>query len=123
MRGQRMSLVDVDPVMFQINVLDRERAPPGAHAGIGKPYSQRMLNIILLTLKQMFEQAAEDHVIAANPAQKVTLHEKVLTPHEEKRALTALEGKLFAQLVETHEHGLFFKVLYRRPDLSLVPSW
>jgi len=36
----------------------------------------------------------------------------VLTPREEKRALTALEEKLFAQLVETHEHGLFFKVLY-----------
>lgn len=78
----------------------------------GTLYSKRMLNIILLTIRQLFGQAADNHMIALNPAANVKLYEKVMRPKEEKRALTAQEKRLFLKLVETHEHGLFFKTLY-----------
>lgn len=75
-------------------------------------YGKRTLEIILRTVKQIFEQAADNHIIGLNPAAKVKLRNKVVKPKEEKRALTTQEEKLFLQLIETHKHGLFFKLLY-----------
>ena len=74
-----------------------------------KLYSKRSLEIIRMTLKQIFNKAVQNHLIAENVADDLTVANRFKI---EKRALTTQEREILLKVCADHKLGLFVMTLY-----------
>lgn len=71
--------------------------------------SDSLIKKVYLQLREMFEKAVENDLIAKNPAANIV---KPKGTKEKRRALTAREERAFLAAAKKHQHGLLFMFMY-----------
>lgn len=88
-----------------------------------KKYKKHTLDIIRVTLKQIFDKAIQNELIFKNPTDNISIPD---TGKTERRALTEWEIEIIKKTAETHRGGLFvLTLLYTgiRRGEALALTW